>query len=437
MRCELWLVEPPALYPRLLVAGAEPAVRELSRLLQARHRLRSEGKPQLPLPAAGLFESIGLDAGPDLRFAAEQPRYRTWRLWLTMDAIDPEAVHELRNRSADLVLVAGTTTDAGLDQARHWGERLQREVGAAREADSFKLPRVPFAFVLDDTTPGARPRPAELAGHPVHALSADGVTTAYQANLAAVRTMVSDAADSLLARVPGGAARLHATAFHSDPVARSLHQAIVDEPFRDGPRHALADLLHARGDDRGEFITLQLRLASETRHGTRSAESSIRERARALLKQHAAAWTQDLAQWCANQQFGRGFVESIVVSPAQWLFGHQEISRRAPVIGLRLDSADGFAELVAHASLSRIVALSVAGMPIADAGACALAASPHVRQLRYLDLERCAIGREGCDAIETSSNLTGLRWSSLTGNAIEPRNVAARPQLAALLPVED
>ena len=55
---------------------------------------------------------------------------------------------------------------------------------------------------------------------------------------------------------------------------------------------------------------------------------------------------------------------------------------------------------------------------LGDAGAVALAASPHLRRLRYLDLRFSDLGEDALAAIATSPNLPRLEVGLLDGNRV-------------------
>ena len=82
------------------------------------------------------------------------------------------------------------------------------------------------------------------------------------------------------------------------------------------------------------------------------------------------------------------------------------------------------------------------GAAFGDAGALALAASPHVAGLRWLGLTDDAIGEPGVVALAASPHLTALRFLALAGNPSDPTPWASedegitntgRPPLAAAL----
>ncbi|MBA3459971.1 MAG: hypothetical protein H0T46_08415 [Deltaproteobacteria bacterium] len=401
-----------------------------------KHTVNGPGKIQWPFPPPGFHELVGLEAGPPILLLAERPWYRHWRIRPTLLHVEPDALdsHAIRYDRADVVLVAGTTTAGGLQEAARWCERIASDIRDRRASrvaplvgETWDLPDVPFAVLLDDGVPGGSPRPTQLDGYPVYPLSAAGLQQALGDAWATLRRQITERADELLR---AGAAHHFRRAFVDDAIARDLHQRILEQPLADAPRHALGAHLHDRVDPRGEFIALQLRYAAFERRGTSDPEMpQILTRARVLYAEHRARWTEHLDAWCSKQRFSRGFVETVTLSPSDWLFGHGEITARAPVLGLRLTAADRFAEAVAHPSFESMLALMVGGIPIGDAGAVALARSPYVRQLRWLNVIRCGIGPAGLAALASSTQLINLRWIGTAENDAPP------PPYEALLPV--
>ena len=91
---------------------------------------------------------------------------------------------------------------------------------------------------------------------------------------------------------------------------------ILAAPDDDGPRQVYADSLTERGDPRGEFITLQLKLAHADANDLRvPARARIEERLAKLLEEHRHEWTADFAEFTAAQfELRRGFVEHVTTS---------------------------------------------------------------------------------------------------------------------------
>ena len=111
-----------------------------------------------------------------------------------------------------------------------------------------------------------------------------------------------------------------------DAEIAGLIAAICEDPDDDDPRLVLADLLTARGDPRGEFISWQI--AAES-----SVNTEARTRADALCAIHEHAWLSPLPFPIASWTFRRGLLDCIWILPGQSvaaLSGHHPL--RAVVI---------------------------------------------------------------------------------------------------------
>jgi uncharacterized protein (TIGR02996 family) len=195
----------------------------------------------------------------------------------------------------------------------------------------------------------------------------------------------------------------------------------------------LADWLEEHGDPllaaRGEFVRLQ----SPTRRaaGGKERQDELRRRYGALwlgplgavaetcvwhhgllhLGIEAAVLLRDVAQGLTAEDFA--WVEGVTVSG--------------------LDAA-GAARLAAAPWLAALVTLELRGA-VGDEGAAALAASPHVRNLRTLLLGSTGIGDHGAAALARSSTLVNLSVLSLKSNQVRDEGaqaLAASPHLAHL-----
>jgi uncharacterized protein (TIGR02996 family) len=184
--------------------------------------------------------------------------------------------------------------------------------------------------------------------------------------------------------------------------------AILEDAEDDTPRLIYADWLDEHGQaERAEFIRLQCELARLPAEDPRRPE--LEDRERDLLRQQRQAWEGPLREaleaaggdvdtgreggWRFDCDFHRGFVEGIRVRSAGWSGG------------------------------------------IGDAGAIALAASPHLAAVSTLSLWCNQIGAAGAEALAATPHLANLRWLELSGNAIGDAGaiaLAASPYLAGL-----
>lgn len=181
-----------------------------------------------------------------------------------------------------------------------------------------------------------------------------------------------------------------------------LLSKIIAAPDDDGPRLVLADLLSAKGDPRGEFITLQCRLAAskddEARRKLRIAENK-------LLAAHAAEWTRPLLEAApptaplrANKlAFHRGFLEEAVL-PLSALDDLEPYFEAAPLLRrLRFDAPQFLGTPLAPPALRL--------------------SSPRLKGVRALELRVPAGGDAAALSIAESQNLSGLRELNLQASS--------------------
>lgn len=255
---------------------------------------------------------------------------------------------------------------------------------------------------------------------------------------------------------------------------RRLLDAILESPDDDAPRLVYADWLQSRGDPRGELIQLQCQLASAPDDDRRRA---IRITENKLLKEHGDGWTKPLFKRLPlprefvkyEFEFVRGFIEHATitldtVSKLDTLLEVAPLIRSLRITGNggiatpiqkpELDGAltnpsfrrlrtleltlGGAGNLLAHEvadadTLTNLRTLKIGasvwgeqaqwfGRPaeelvLDDAGAIALAASPHLANVEHLDLDSNRIGIRGVHAIARGA--WKLRTLVLSHNAID------------------
>jgi uncharacterized protein (TIGR02996 family) len=200
-----------------------------------------------------------------------------------------------------------------------------------------------------------------------------------------------------------------------------LEAAVLSRPSDDAPRLELAALLRAKGDPRGEFIALQLDMARIRSSADVGATRwlPLWERAEALRRKNGDAWLPALPDVAGSPVFARGFVEEVTV-PAAALARAGDLVAVAPIRRLSISAIGADREqLFAKPILARMISLDLFGLRLGDAGAVALARSPHLHQLVWLDLSNNDIGRAGLDAILASPRLPRLRYLGFRANAVE------------------
>jgi uncharacterized protein (TIGR02996 family) len=235
-----------------------------------------------------------------------------------------------------------------------------------------------------------------------------------------------------------------------------LLATILAAPDDDGPRLVLADLLSSKGDPRGEFITLQCRLAAskddEARRKIRIAENK-------LLAANGVEWSKALLAAAPESSplrankiaFHRGFLEEAVF-PLSAMDDLEPYFAAAPLLRrLRFDSPQWSGTPLTPPSLTgklssgrwkgvRALELRVAAG--GDAVALDLAASANLSGLRELNLQASSwpapeltlytgapathlLTAVGAKALAAAPQLSGLTALRLAPNAIGSEGVKA------------
>lgn len=205
----------------------------------------------------------------------------------------------------------------------------------------------------------------------------------------------------------------------------ALFQAILDRPADDAPRFAYAGYCDAQGDPYGAFIRAQLARTQALRYGSDEDASRHGDEARRLEGEHRGpAWTNGVEKLVRLPTFIRGFVEHVIVAGDRYLSVADELYRRAPVRHLVLSEVgDRVIDIAQDPHLAQLTLLGLANTsgkrPIGDAGLAAIAASPHLRQVRVLDVSHQRISEHGLEALCMSRALPSLVYVNLVGNQFE------------------
>jgi uncharacterized protein (TIGR02996 family) len=213
-------------------------------------------------------------------------------------------------------------------------------------------------------------------------------------------------------------------------------QAVRESPDDDGPRLMFADWLEEHGDARGEFIHVQIELSRDD--FPESQRSTLQARERALLEEYRWHWEQPLIGLVASCVFHRGFIEEVSLDAGAFLERAPVLFARAPIRTARLSrAADRIVELAASVHLERLTGLALPSGPgaLGPTGAWYLADSPHLAELRSLDLAANALGDEGVALLVGSRGLANLVSLNLRGNLVTDggvETIAASPHLPAL-----
>jgi uncharacterized protein (TIGR02996 family) len=252
----------------------------------------------------------------------------------------------------------------------------------------------------------------------------------------------------------------------------ALLRAILDHPDDDAPRLVYADFLDERGDGpRAAFIRAQVRLAHlPPDHPDRPR---LIQTERTLIRTHGYAWRAWLPRWVTGWGFRRGFVDWIRCEASAFLAGADEVRRRTPLAGVRLDGGSDLAvpvfrsraldglrsltlsivlpahvwehlaacpylgrltdldlgtndlfpaelvrALVGADGLRSLRALRLKWCRLGDEHTARLAGHPWVARLGSLDLSNNYIGTEGGSVLAESPHLDGLEALVLRGNPV-------------------
>ncbi|VTR90752.1 Uncharacterized protein OS=Sandaracinus amylolyticus GN=DB32_6684 PE=4 SV=1 [Gemmata massiliana] len=185
-------------------------------------------------------------------------------------------------------------------------------------------------------------------------------------------------------------------------------------PEDDAARLAIANALEGRGDPYGEYIRLQVGLASNPEADDRAA---MIDRVTELHRAHAAAWTAHLTPWFLNWSFARGFVDRVVLDAAVAPHVPAGLLDRTPVREVVVVNGAGrLGELATAPILSRFNSLDF-GPPAFAAGTAELSDDdviPFFERLPVgirpsrLNLAENPVGAAGVTAVARSPLAAGL-----------------------------
>ena len=199
---------------------------------------------------------------------------------------------------------------------------------------------------------------------------------------------------------------------------------VLADPDSEAARVELARVLQAAGDPQGELIAAQTEAASELRkYGPTPDFRRLTVRANELLAQHQAEWTAPVRSLAETPLLLRGLVEGVTLPAAKFLSVAPQLYKIAPIRQVILvDTGAAISEIAKSRYLDQLASIifynrsKSAG--IGDAGARALAASPHVHRLKRLGLQANDLGADGIDAIAGSKHLKNLIYVELGGNRV-------------------
>jgi uncharacterized protein (TIGR02996 family) len=198
---------------------------------------------------------------------------------------------------------------------------------------------------------------------------------------------------------------------------KAFLQDIADNPDDDGLRLIFADWLTEQDDPRGEFIRLQVRLASLSSRGPCWTELKVRERE--LWQAHQEEWEAPLRGLARRWEFRRGFPEAVELTVPEFLERGENLLNAVPVVGARLVRASSQLHLLqGFPALNRLRSLSLSYGFVNDAAAHSLSRLSNLEGLRVLLLDHNFIRTAGAEMLARSESLGSLQRLDLCGNQI-------------------
>ena len=149
-----------------------------------------------------------------------------------------------------------------------------------------------------------------------------------------------------------------------------------------------------------------------------SIESTFAHRTMGKIRafSYNALHPEENYQSASRVYFGAGVLEQLCASPNV---------TQLEVLWVGDESGSDCAARLAAVPFADLRELAIHGEPIGDAGAIAIASSPHLATLRVLGLGSCGIGDAGVLALARSRHLARLESLDVTGNRFGPEGAAA------------
>jgi uncharacterized protein (TIGR02996 family) len=211
-----------------------------------------------------------------------------------------------------------------------------------------------------------------------------------------------------------------------------LYAAILADPDDMGLRLAYADAIEVTDPQHAALIRAQIEHTRRRSAGRAlrvpgpaplvQAADEVGSRARGLAQTLHDRLGTPVADLVESWALSCGFPEVVDLTGADFLAHGDVLYARAPVRHVILSGVDADLAGVLAASplLDRLSSLSLRDNPIGDEGVRALVSSTHLRKLRWLDLERCGIGRDGAETLAEAAarTLPDLRWLGFEHNRV-------------------
>ena len=219
------------------------------------------------------------------------------------------------------------------------------------------------------------------------------------------------------------------------PAERPIFQAVLEEPHSDAPRLVYADWLEEHGDDRCDFIRLQLEIANRVAAG--EAVDALRKREAEMLAANLGRWNGTvyrrlnqtplggtrvgIRRWLRRWEYHRGFITNLKVTAESFVRHAKLLLELGPIDRVDLTHPNGWGErLAATADLRRIRSLTLNGADFRVVRL--LAKSVFCANLKTLCLASCNVSRTAARELVRSPYLSNLTQLDVRGVHFQDRS---------------
>jgi uncharacterized protein (TIGR02996 family) len=197
---------------------------------------------------------------------------------------------------------------------------------------------------------------------------------------------------------------------------------ILENPEDDAPRLVYSDWLEENNQGaRAEFIRTQCELARKKER--ERGYDSLKKKEKKLLRQHEAAFKEELPEWArASAVFRRGFSAAVTCGVNTFVSQGADLVAVTPLESLSHSVSDvgdqGAQALAKCPHAARLTDLDLGFTGVKAKGLKALAASPYLTRIRNLRLHNNAAGDKGAAALAATKTMTGLKRLYIDGNGL-------------------
>jgi hypothetical protein len=204
----------------------------------------------------------------------------------------------------------------------------------------------------------------------------------------------------------------------------AAYARVLAEPWSVTARERLAAAWRDAGDPQAELVEVQLRYRQHRLAGTVWSDEAneLLRSSKKLVRIHGARWASAVAPHVEGYAFHRGCVAEVTLRGAAFASVMPTLVALAPIQHVNLTAPLDLASVLASPLLEAVTSLSIRelGPALGDAEAVQLAASPHVRNLRWLRLTDNVIADAGVEALAASAHLAACQYLDLRGNLVDP-----------------